>query len=215
MKPLPKLVLDFLEIALVQARVLWIGLVAPVALCHLAQSSIGVSIISGILQTAGTGVVVIGLMGRRALFGEATLPSILADWVDRLASVHMKPPAQHATAMAASAGALALTASARGRVRSSDLAERVAQLEGELDQLWSALDSSKQELREQINDAERRLARRASEIEESVLAVKNLMRNLNVGSVVSELIGLGWIVVGQAATSFPSLLGLHAGGTFP
>ena len=144
----------------------------------------------------------------RAMLGEQAFPALFAAWLERLVTVHNRPRPKHATATGASAVAIAMSGSARGRVRYADLVKRVGQLEDELDRLWSSVEQQKADYVQQIAASERRLVARARELEESITALRDTVRALNVGSAGTELVGLGWIVVGQAATSFPSVLGL-------
>jgi hypothetical protein len=157
-----------------------------------------------LLQLLGVGTVAVGLSQTRRLFGRASAVQRVGSWLSRLWSV--VAPSRSATvhAVAAAAGAVALTGSARARVGAgpdTPLDRRVAILEENHNLLQQRVDQQEIETgkRVQAVRTEIQAERRAREAEHRLTAGK--LEELAVGGLHLESVGVLWLLLGVIATS--------------
>lgn len=161
---------------------------------------------SGVLEVLGSLVVVVGILGRRRIFGLGSVGSAVAAWLDEVA-VLFTPRRPRRTVYIAAAGNLiasgAVTANPVVLPQSVDqrlkqLEDRVDRMDAQANQRHQEVVNSLQLLRDDLRadiDGERR---RLADLEERT-------RELSVASIQPELMGLSWLILGIAVGAWPEV----------
>jgi hypothetical protein len=161
---------------------------------------------SGTLQLLGTVVVLVGLFDRRRLFAENDVPQLLERWLERAIGLFMpKPPPKvinlSGRAIATSTGRASATVS----LQKTTVEERLDFLEQGIRQLRADAAERERRLQSEISTVHAKLAEQLSQQQLSLRETANRVKDVAVGSLGVELMGLGWLCYGTLLDTWPGL----------
>jgi hypothetical protein len=166
---------------------------------------------SGVLEILGSLVVLVGILGRRRLFGLASSGEAIANWMDEASQLFTARRAPQKLYLD-SAGAVLASGVVRGSpivVQQSD-AERIEMLKSQVASLEKRLHEHEQTLSREIERLEHNLSASASAGAQRVSLLESQTRELSVGSIQPEVMGLAWLICGLIFSAWPNLTAVVA-----
>jgi hypothetical protein len=165
--------------------------------------------LAGYLVTlAGVGLVVKGIRDKRRHFGRPALFERLRNWLSRLPALLGGPRPVTGKAMMA-AGAIFATGSGHVRLAvssSAPLEERLAALEENLKRIDDRITGVDGQLRGSITELREAIRVESSAREQLHQSLKMQLESLSAGGLDFEAVGVVWVVVGNAFSTFPTEL---------
>lgn len=188
----------------------WLGITPPCLAVALAwaipkQGEFCVRAAGYVLTLLGAGLVARGIAGTQTLFGRPKVSARLRQWGSRLVAVFRHPRPIIGAGMSSSGGSsMSGTGTVRWNARSRDLHERVRVLEKNLYLTEERITSTEQRLGQEIQRARDELGKELSAADTRVVELSNRLEQYSTSGLDAELIGLVWVVFGQAFGAFPA-----------
>ena len=194
----------------VDARSAWAAFGVPalatvIGIALPAPSELGIRAAGYALTLAGVLLVVRGVIETQSLFKRPSYRSRVTLWLKRL------PPIFQRRQVIVAAGAAALgmaTASARASVwsnpRDDSITERVRVLEQNLGRVKEHVVAVENRLDQEVRAFQHSLATETSARDAKIAQLAQTIETYTTGSLDGELVGVAWVVVGQAFGSFPA-----------
>ena len=162
-----------------------------------------------ILQFAGLVIVAAGIRDTRKLFGRPGLGTQLERWFFGLLAAAVALP-KHVTASISGAGAIGLaghvTATVSRGTAPRTVEEKLQDLERDVADLRTYVNEQSRALGKRLDAAEATAAEESAARKEETASLRTVLEAQSTGGLTLEVIGLVWLLLGAAFSSFPTEL---------
>lgn len=205
----------FIQWAFLDPRAVWGSLGLPVAILFLAwllplTPEFRVRIAGFLVTLAGVVLVVVEILDRQHLFNLTRFPERTLAWLKRFPRIFLRvqPIVAHAQVAIGGIGAIGKAHVRVGAGPDASLEQRMIVLEQNLERADKRITEVETELSAEIRrlQSEGEAERRAREEHDN--ALRKQVEQLSVGGLDFELMGVVWVIIGSAFSTFPAEIAL-------
>lgn len=210
----------FLHWLLRDPALIWLAVLVPVLAIAAGADLTGpperrVRVAGFLMTVFGVGLVGLGVLDTRRLFGQTPYRQRFIAWIEELPRIF--GPGRVITATGGSSLGLSshATATVRSTARNASISARLAALERNVKEIDTQVSALEHQLREESQKWRQELEGLSSHSRQETSKLAARLEAYSTGSVDLELMGAAWVLIGQAYGSFPQEIANNIRWLFP